>query len=59
MSEISVIGCGAMGSAIAETLAEKDTRVTVWNRTRERAEALAGPRVIVAGSVGEAIANSP
>ena len=59
MSDVSVIGCGAMGSAIAETLAERDTRVTVWNRTRERAESLAGSRITVAASVDEAIARSP
>ena len=59
MSDVSVIGCGAMGSAIAETLAERDTRVTVWNRTRERAASLAGPRITVAASVDEVIARSP
>ena len=59
MSAVSVIGCGTMGSAIAETLATRDTCVTVWNRTRERAEALAGPRITVAKSVAEAIARSP
>lgn len=59
MSDISVIGCGAMGSALIETLAEQDTHVTIWNRSRERAEALAGPRVTVAESVGTAIARSP
>ena len=48
-----------MGSAIAETLATRDTCVTVWNRTRERAESLVGPRVTVAESVAEAIARSP
>lgn len=48
-----------MGSAIAETMAEKDTNVTVWNRTPERAEELVGPNVTVSESVEEAVANSP
>jgi 3-hydroxyisobutyrate dehydrogenase-like beta-hydroxyacid dehydrogenase len=59
MSDVSVIGCGAMGSALVETLAGQDAHVTVWNRTRERAEALAGPRVTIAESVGTAMARSP
>lgn len=59
MSDLSVLGCGTMGSALVETLAGQDVSVTIWNRTREPADALAGPRVTVAGSVGEAIASSP
>ena len=49
--DISAVGEGARGSALVETLAEHDVRVTVWNRTRERAEALAGPRVSTPGGV--------
>ena len=59
MSDISVIGSGVMGSALIETLAENDVRVTIWNRTRDRAEKLAGPRVTVADSVTEALDQSP
>lgn len=59
MSDISVIGCGVMGSALIETLAEHNTRVSIWNRTRERAEELTGPQVSVVDSVDEAIARSP
>ncbi|ADD07605.1 homolog to 6-phosphogluconate dehydrogenase (plasmid) [Natrialba magadii ATCC 43099] len=59
MSDISVIGCGAMGSALIETLAKRNTRVSIWNRTRERALALAGPHVTVVDSVEEAIDRSP
>lgn len=55
MSDISVIGCGAMGSALIETLAEQDACVTIWNRTRERAETLTGPRVTVADSFGSGV----
>ena len=59
MSDISVIGCGTMGTALVETLAEQNTRVAVWNRTRERALALAGPHVTVVDSVDEAIDRGP
>ncbi|MGW2014691.1 NAD(P)-dependent oxidoreductase [Streptomyces sp. NPDC001927] len=39
--DIAVIGCGLMGSALARTLAKSGYSVAVWNRTPERAEALA------------------
>jgi 3-hydroxyisobutyrate dehydrogenase-like beta-hydroxyacid dehydrogenase len=55
MSDVSVIGTGAMGSALAASGAE----VTVWNRTSEKAEALSGPRVRLAESVGETLTASP
>lgn len=59
MSEASVIGCGRMGSALIQTLAAADTQVTIWNRTREKADALAGPRVTVADTVREVLSASP
>ena len=49
MSNVSVIGTGAMGSALVEGLKASGARVTVWNRTKEKAEALSGPRVRLAG----------
>lgn len=59
MSDVSVIGTGAMGSALAEGLRASGAQVTVWNRTREKAEALSGPRVRLADSAGEALMSSP
>lgn len=59
MSDVSVIGTGAMGSALADALAASGAEVRVWNRTEERAEALAGPRIHPTGSVSEALASSP
>ena len=59
MTDVSVIGIGAMGSALVEALAASGVEVTAWNRTREKAEAVSGPRVRVAGSVGEALMSSP
>lgn len=59
MNDVSVIGCGAMGTAFVETLAGEGVSVTAWNRTSETAEALAGEHVQVADSPGEALEASP
>lgn len=59
MTDISVIGLGAMGSALADTLLRNGHSVTVWNRTAGKAEPLAGAGAVVADSVAEAIAASP
>jgi 3-hydroxyisobutyrate dehydrogenase-like beta-hydroxyacid dehydrogenase len=59
MSDVSVIGAGAMGSALVEVFAGSGTEVMVWNRTATKAEALSGPRVRVARSVAEALTSSP
>ena len=59
MSDVSVIGTGAMGSALVEGLNASGARVTVWNRTKEKAEALSGPRVHLSESVDEALMSSP
>jgi 3-hydroxyisobutyrate dehydrogenase-like beta-hydroxyacid dehydrogenase len=58
MGGVSVIGAGAMGSALTEVLAASGADVRVWNRTRQKAEALSGPQVRVAESVAEALASS-
>jgi 3-hydroxyisobutyrate dehydrogenase-like beta-hydroxyacid dehydrogenase len=59
MSDVSVVGAGAMGSALVEVLAASGAEVMVWNRTATKAEALSGPRVHVARSVAEALMSSP
>ena len=59
MSDVSVIGSGAMGSALVEAFAASGAEVTVWNRTRHKAEALSGPRIRVAESAAEALTSSP
>jgi 3-hydroxyisobutyrate dehydrogenase-like beta-hydroxyacid dehydrogenase len=58
MSDISVIGLGFMGSALARTLLQNGYAVTVWNRSSDKAEALAQAGAEVAGSAGEAISAS-
>lgn len=58
MSDVTVIGLGAMGSAIAHALLGAGLGVTVWNRTASRmgpaaaagAEAAAGPDGAIAAS---------
>jgi 3-hydroxyisobutyrate dehydrogenase-like beta-hydroxyacid dehydrogenase len=52
--DASVIGLGKMGTGIAKSLLRAGHRVTVYNRTRERAEALRADGAIVADSVAEA-----
>jgi 3-hydroxyisobutyrate dehydrogenase-like beta-hydroxyacid dehydrogenase len=59
MSDVSVVGTGAMGSALVEALAAAGGAVTVWNRTTDKAETLSGRRVGVARSVAEALTASP
>jgi 3-hydroxyisobutyrate dehydrogenase-like beta-hydroxyacid dehydrogenase len=46
LSRIAVLGTGKMGSAIAGRLAETGFEITLWNRTRSRAEALGIGRVV-------------
>lgn len=54
---VTVVGLGSMGSALATTLAERGHRVTVWNRTRDRARRLAD-RVRLAASAEDAVLAS-
>ena len=59
MSDVSIIGLGAMGSALARGLLGSGHRVTVWNRTRAKAEALVGSGAVLAPDVASAVAASP
>jgi 3-hydroxyisobutyrate dehydrogenase len=47
-----------MGAAVARGLRAAGCHVTVWNRSREKAQALAGDGILVAGSAAEAIGAS-
>ncbi|MBW2282703.1 MAG: DUF2520 domain-containing protein [Deltaproteobacteria bacterium] len=40
-SRIAILGCGAVGSALAAELACEGTEIVLWSRTRARAEAVA------------------
>jgi 3-hydroxyisobutyrate dehydrogenase-like beta-hydroxyacid dehydrogenase len=59
MSDISVIGLGAMGSALARALVRARLRVTVWNRTAPRMEPLLAAGVDGAGTLASAVQASP
>jgi 3-hydroxyisobutyrate dehydrogenase len=55
VARVAVIGLGGMGSRIARRLVDAGHELTVWNRTREKAEAFGAP---VAASPAEAAASS-
>jgi 3-hydroxyisobutyrate dehydrogenase-like beta-hydroxyacid dehydrogenase len=59
MSEVSVIGLGNMGSALARVLLEIGRAVTVWNRTPEKALPLVDKGAVLAPSPSAAITASP
>lgn len=47
------IGAGRMGAAMATRLAESGTHVTVWNRTKAKAEPLAEHGCVIADEIAE------
>jgi len=59
MLPISIIGLGAMGSALARTLLKHGYRVTVWNRSSAKAASLVEAGAAFAPSARDAIAASP
>jgi 3-hydroxyisobutyrate dehydrogenase len=54
----AVIGTGIMGAGMARSLAREGHEVVVWNRTADKAQALAGERITAAGSIAEAVSGS-
>jgi len=59
MSDITVIGLGKMGSALAEALLEGGYQITVWNRTASKAEPLIQKGAVLAKDPASAIKASP
>lgn len=59
MTDVSILGTGLMGAAIARTLLREGMSVTVWNRTPDKAEALRIDGATVAGTATEALQASP
>jgi 3-hydroxyisobutyrate dehydrogenase-like beta-hydroxyacid dehydrogenase len=55
VSEISVIGLGAMGSALARALVRSGAATTVWNRTPERGKPLVAEGATQANTIEEAV----
>ena len=59
MSDVTVIGLGNMGSALAGALLENGRSVTVWNRSPEKAIHLVDQGAVLAPSLSAAIRASP
>ena len=59
MAEVSFIGLGAMGFALADTAAKSGREIVVWNRTKDKALPLVDGNVTVALTPAEAISASP
>ncbi len=55
--DVGFIGLGAMGQVMARNLCKAGHKVTVYNRTRSRAEALVEDGAIIANTAAEAAAN--
>jgi len=58
MSDMSVIGLGKMGAALASALLKSGRSVTVWNRSAEKAAPLVEAGATLASSPEEAVAAS-
>jgi 3-hydroxyisobutyrate dehydrogenase-like beta-hydroxyacid dehydrogenase len=56
---IGIIGCGAIGAAVARQFAAAGHDVVVWNRSPERTRAVAADRIAVADSVSAVVESSP
>jgi 3-hydroxyisobutyrate dehydrogenase-like beta-hydroxyacid dehydrogenase len=59
MSDVSVLGLGLMGSALARAFLSAGQRVTVWNRTAERTETLVGAGAKRSEKAADALRASP
>lgn len=59
MSDVSVIGLGAMGSAIANAFMGAGHDVTVWNRSPVRTEPYRDGAATIASDPADAVAKSP
>ena len=59
MSEVTVIGLGNMGSALARALLKNGRAVSVWNRSLEKAAPLVDMGAALAPSAAAAITASP
>lgn len=58
MAAVSVLGLGSMGAAVAGSLLRAGHQVTVWNRTPDKADALAAAGAISADSPALAIRDA-
>ena len=59
MSDVTLIGLGAMGSALALAFLRAGHTITVWNRTQSKTEPLVAIGAKLATSVSDAVEASP
>ena len=59
MSDVTVVGLGAMGFALARALVKDGHDVTVWNRTASRAEPLVKEGAALAPDLASAVPLAP
>lgn len=57
--DVTVLGCGLMGSALASALASGGKTVAVWNRTHHKADALASDAVTPMREIDDAVDAAP
>ena len=55
MANIAFLGTGLLGAALAEAAAKRGDVVTVWNRSRDKADALKAFGAVVAATPAEAV----
>jgi 3-hydroxyisobutyrate dehydrogenase len=58
MTDVTVLGTGIMGAGMARSLARAGHRVTVWNRSEEKARPLHDSGVTVAKDLGTAVVGA-
>ena len=58
MTSVAVLGTGIMGAGMARSLLREGHRVTVWNRSTEKAKPLADDGARVAESAADAVAEA-
>lgn len=56
--DVAVIGCGLMGAALAKNFAANGLRVAAWNRSPEKAQAIAGDNITAVASAADAVAGT-
>ncbi|MFD4245038.1 NAD(P)-dependent oxidoreductase [Streptomyces sp. NPDC058525] len=59
MSDVSVLGSGSMGGALARVLAAAGLDVAVWNRTAHRARAVDGDGLLAVERIADAVRCAP
>ena len=50
MANIAFLGTGLLGAAFAEAAAKRGDRVTAWNRSADKAQALAAFGIVAAAT---------